>query len=113
MRKKRFFGGWGYKRRILSTLSALFNRYADTLLNVFLAIAVDNLASAAEMTAAYEAQQRAIQQALIEEEVSVLSCTSPFQLCTCSLTTTVLRKSFRFAVYFETFSAILITTLKM
>ena len=42
---------------------------ADTLLNVFLAIAVDNLARAAEMTAEYEAHQRAIAQALLEEEV--------------------------------------------
>lgn len=44
---------------------------ADTLLNVFLAIAVDNLATADALTAAEEAQARAVQQALLEEEVSI------------------------------------------
>jgi hypothetical protein len=35
---------------------------ADTLLNVFLAIAVDNLAHAQEMTAAMEAEERALEE---------------------------------------------------
>ena len=36
--------------------------HADTLLNVFLAIAVDNLAHAQEMTAAMEAEERALEE---------------------------------------------------
>lgn len=50
--------------RLVVRLAEGFDRFLDTLLNVFLAIAVDNLANAQELTAAAEADEKA------QEEVS-------------------------------------------
>lgn len=55
-------------------------RFSDTLLNVFLAIAVDNLANAQELTAAEEADERANEisdeSEMLDEQVALFSnCT--------------------------------------
>jgi hypothetical protein len=46
------------ERLIFNRFDFFFNCYQDTLLNVFLAIAVDNLANAQEMTAQQEEAER-------------------------------------------------------
>ena len=47
--------------KFFSKTHFLIWNYLDTLLNVFLAIAVDNLANAQELTAAEEAEEKAIE----------------------------------------------------
>ena len=52
------------------------NRFLDTLLNVFLAIAVDNLANAHELTKDEEEEQAAELEVRVSARSSVLSNTS-------------------------------------
>ena len=72
------FGSWLHMRKFLSQGMDTWSLtpVSDTLLNVFLAIAVDNLANAQELTAAEEEQQE-------EEAVVVFFSFSVLCLCVC------------------------------